>query len=322
MPAAFLPSPSRALWHLGPIPVRAYAICVVLGVAAGLWVAERQYRRVGGRPGMIWDIATVAVPAGLVGARLYGVLSRFEQYFGRGHDWTDMFRVWDGGLGVPGAVAGGVLGARLVCRRERAALGTVAGAAAPGLAFAQAIGCWGNWFGQQLYGRPTTLPWGVEIALQHRPARYVNFATFQPTFLYESLWGVLTGVLVIYLARRLRLPGGRTFAGYAILYAFGRFWTVGLQIGYSPHLFELRVDQVVMILIAAAAAGYLYLTRQQRGPGGLGPADRGRSAGAGSPGPEGAPASGSPGSLFDVLRGLVLASRPIARSAQATQHST
>jgi prolipoprotein diacylglyceryl transferase len=274
MPVAFLPSPSRSLWHIGPIPVRAYAICVVLGIIVGLWVASRRYRRIGGRPGMILDIALLAIPAGLVGARLYSVLTAYGTYFANGSSWTNVFRIWDGGLGIPGAVAGGALGAWIICRRERARLAPVACAAAPALSFAQAIGRWGNWFNQQLYGRPTTLPWAVEISPEHRLAGYVNFATFQPTFLYESLWDALVGVAVILAARRFLLTGDRTFALYAGLYAFGRFWTQGLEITYSQHVLGLRIDQVVMILILACAAAYLYLTRHERGPDSVTPVNR------------------------------------------------
>jgi prolipoprotein diacylglyceryl transferase len=266
MPVAFLPSPSRSLWHIGPVPVRAYAICVVLGIVAGLWVASRRYRVVGGRPGLIMDIATVAVPAGLLGARLYSVLTNYGLYFSAGRNLTSIFRIWDGGLGIPGAVAGGALGAWIVCRKERARLAPVAGAAAPALAFAQAIGRWGNWFNQQVYGRPTALPWAVEISPEHRLAGYVNFATFQPAFLYESLWDALVGVVVIVAARRFLLPGDRAFALYAGLYAFGRFWTQGLEINPSPHVLGLRVDQVVMLVIFACAVAYLYLSRHERGP--------------------------------------------------------
>jgi prolipoprotein diacylglyceryl transferase len=266
MPVAFLPSPSRSLWHIGPIPVRAYPICVVLGIIVGLWIASRRYREVGGKPGLILDIATVAIPVGLLGARLYSVLTDTGYYFGHGRDWVNVFRIWDGGLGIPGAVVGGAIGAWLVCRRERTRLAPVAGAVAPALAFAQAIGRWGNYFNQQLYGRPSTLPWAVEISPAHRLPGYVNFATFQPTFLYESLWDALVGVAVILAARRFLLPGDRTFALYAGLYAVGRFWTQGLEINYSPHVLGLRIDQVVMVLILAFAILYLCLTRNERGP--------------------------------------------------------
>src|SRR3984885_4176692 len=264
MPVAFLPSPSRSLWHVGPIPLRAYPICVVLGIIVGLWIASRRYRMVGGRPGMILDIATVAIPVGLLGARLYSVLTDIGFYFGHGRDWVNVFRIWDGGLGIPGAVAGGALGAWLVCRRERTRLAPVAGAGAPPLAFAQAIGRWGNYFNQQLYGRPSTLPWAVEISPVHRLAGYVNFATFQPTFLYESLWDALVGALVIYAARRFLLAGDRTFALYLGLYALGRFLTQALAVDYSPSVFGLRVDQVLMILIVAGAIAYLCMTRNEQ----------------------------------------------------------
>jgi phosphatidylglycerol---prolipoprotein diacylglyceryl transferase len=282
MPVAFLPSPSRSLWHIGPIPVRAYPICVVLGIIVGLWIASRRYRDVGGRPGLILDIATVAIPAGLLGARLYSVLTDTGDYFGHGHDWADVFRIWDGGLGIPGAVAGGALGAWLVCRRERIRLPPVAGAVAPALAFAQAIGRWGNYFNQQLYGRPSALPWAVEISPVHRLAGYLNIATFQPTFLYESLWDALAGVTVILAARRFLLPGDRTFALYAGLYAFGRFWTQGLEINYTPHVLGLRVDQVVMILILAFAIIYLCLTWNERGPDVVAPAGQDEVAAGGT----------------------------------------
>ncbi len=280
MPAAFLPSPSRSLWHIGPVPVRAYAICVVLGIVVGLWVANRRYLRIGGRPGMILDVATLAIPAGLVGARMYSVFTDYRLYFAHGRNWTNIFRIWDGGLGIPGAVVGGAVGAWIVCRRERVKLAPIAGAVAPGLAFAQAIGRWGNWFNQGLYGRPTTLLWAVEISPEHRLAGYVNFATFQPTFLYASLWDVLVGVLVIYAGRRFLLPGDRVFALYAGLYAFGRFWTQGLEINYSPHVFGLRIDQVVMIVILAAAVAYLYLTKHERGPDSVAPVSQDAPGGA------------------------------------------
>jgi prolipoprotein diacylglyceryl transferase len=266
VPAAFLPSPSRSIWHAGPIPVQAYALCVIAGIVLGLWVADRRYARIGGRPGLILDMATLAVPAGLVGARLYSVITGYESYFGGGHDWAHVLYIWDGGLGVPGAVAGGALGAWVVCRRERAALAPIAGAVAPALAFAQAIGRVGNWFDQALYGQPSTLPWAVRISPEHRLAGYLADATFQPMFLYESLWDVLVGVAVIYAARRFLLRGDRTFALYAGLYAIGRFLVQELAISYSPRLFGLRVDQVVMIVILACSAGYLYRTRHARGP--------------------------------------------------------
>ena len=266
MPSAFLPSPSRAVWHLGPIPIRAYAICIVLGVLIALLVADRRYRRIGGRPGLILDVATLAVPFGLIGARAYSVITNYQLYVGHRHDWTDILRIWDGGIGIPGAIAAGALGAWIACRRAGVAFAPVAGAAAPGLAFGQAVGRWGNWFGQQLYGRPTTLPWGVEIAPEQRVRGYENFATFQPAFLYESIWDVLVGLLVIYAVRRFLLTGDRAFALYAGAYAVGGFLAQSLRIDPSHHVLGLRVNQLVMAVVFAAAVAYLYLTRRKRGP--------------------------------------------------------
>jgi prolipoprotein diacylglyceryl transferase len=271
MSAAFLPSPSRAVWHLGPVPVRAYAICIILGVLVALKVATRRYRKIGGTDGVLLDVAMLAVPAGLIGARAYSIITDHQLYVGHGQDWTAVLRIWDGKIGLPGAVAAGALGAWAACRRAGVAFGPVAGAAAPGLAFGQAIGRWGNWFSQALYGRPATLPWAVEIAPEHRVRGYENFATFQPAFLYESIWDVLVGLLVIYAMRRFVLTGDRAFALYAGTYAIGGFWIQSLRIDPSHHILGLRVNQWVMAAVLAGAIAYLYLTRHKRGPDDLEP---------------------------------------------------
>ena len=266
MPAAFIPSPSRGLWHIGPVPLRGYALCVLLGIAVCLWVTDRRYRGMGGRPGQVLDIATVAVPFGLVGARAYGVLTNYHLYFGHHRDWVNVLRIWDGWFGMPGGVAAAALGAWIACRRQGVRLSPVAGAAAPGLAFAAAIASWGNWLSQQVYGRPATVPWALEIAPVHRVPGYENFATFQPVFLYASIWDVLTGVLVIILARRFRLTGDRTFACYAALQAAGSVSTGLLRIGYVDRLDGIAVNQILLTAVLAAAVGYLYLTRARQGP--------------------------------------------------------
>jgi prolipoprotein diacylglyceryl transferase len=266
MSVAYLPSPSRGSWQLGPIPVRAAALCIVLGILVAVWVADRRYLRAGGRPAVIVGVATWAVPFGLAGARLYSVATDYELYFGAGRDWASIFRISDGGIGIAGAVAAGAGGAWLACRRAGVSLVPVAGAAAPAIAFGQAIGRWGNWFSQELYGRPSALPWAVEIDPAHRIPGYENYATFQPAFLYESLWDVAVAVAVIWAARRFLLTGDRAFALYAGLYAVGRYGTETVRIDYAHHLLGLRVNQWLMIVVLAAAAGWLYLTRHQRGP--------------------------------------------------------
>jgi prolipoprotein diacylglyceryl transferase len=220
---------------------------------------------------VILDVATLAVPAGLIGARVYSIATDWFQYFGHGQDWTGIFRLWDGGLGIAGAIAGGAAGAWLACRRAGVALAPVAGAAAAALAFGQAIGRWGNWFSQSLYGRPVTMPLAVEIAPAHRVRGYENFATFQPAFLYESAWDVLVGLAVIYAARRFLLTGDRAFAVYAGLYAAGAYLVESLRIDTTPHLAGLRFGQWVLAAVFLAAAVYLYLTRGKTGPDELGP---------------------------------------------------
>jgi prolipoprotein diacylglyceryl transferase len=264
MPAAYLPSPASAIWHLGAIPVRAYALCMVLGVVAGLWLTDRRYRKAGYRPGVILDVATIAVPAGLVGARVYAVLTNFSQYFGRGRDWTDVLRVWEGGMGVAGAVAAGALAAFLYCRRQDIEIGPVALAAAPALALAQALSIWGNWFSQELYGRPSGLPWAVDIAPQHRVAGFQSFATFQPLFLYESLFDVLLALIVGYAIHRYLLSGGVAFALYGALWAAASATFEMLRVDYTPRLFGLRANTLAMVVIFVLACSYLVAMRRRR----------------------------------------------------------
>jgi len=266
MSIAFIPSPSNGVWHLGPIPIRAYALCIIAGVIVAVWVAERRYKAIGGRPGLILDVATWAVPFGLVGARLYHVLTDPELYFGAGRDWAGIFKIWDGGIGIPGAISLGAVGAWIACRRAGVRLGPVAGAAAPGVALAQAIGRWGNWFNQELYGRPSSLPWALKISPQHRAVGFENVATYQPTFLYESLWDIGVALLVIWAARRLLLTGDRTFALYVAAYGVGRFLTESLRIDFAHSFGGLRVNQWMAIVIFVGGVIYLYRTRHKIGP--------------------------------------------------------
>ena len=265
MSVAYLPSPARGVWQLGPVPLRAYALCALLGVVIALWLTERRYRRMGGPPGMILDVATVAVPVGIVGARLYSVLSDYGAYFGKGRDWTAVLRIWDGGLGVAGIVAAGAVGAWVYCRRYRYALAPMALAAAPGLAVALAIGTWGNWFSQRMYGPPSTLPFAVAIGPARRASGYESFATFQPIFLYESLWDLLVAVAVAFAIRRFRLTGDRAFALYAGLYAVGRLAAERGRIDYSPRVLGIRVTELAMLVVVIAAAAYLAISRARRG---------------------------------------------------------
>jgi prolipoprotein diacylglyceryl transferase len=230
LPVLSLPSPSRGVWHLGPVPIRAYALCIIAGVVAAVWIGERRWIARGGRAGEVGDIALWAVPFGLVGARAYHVATDHDLYFGSGRNAWAALEVWHGGLGIWGAIAGGALGAGIACRRHGIRMLPLMDALAPGLLVAQAIGRWGNYFNQELFGRPTKLPWGLEIDLAHRPPGYEKYLTFHPTFLYECLWNLGVFALLVWLDRRLRLGFGRVFALYVMGYCLGRFWIEHLRI--------------------------------------------------------------------------------------------
>jgi prolipoprotein diacylglyceryl transferase len=264
MAVAYIPSPAQGEWHLGPLPVRAYALCIVLGVIVAVALANWRYRRAGGEPGVILDVATWAVPLGLVGARAYSVLTDYELYFSGHRDWVHVFKVWDGGLGMPGGIALGLAGAWIGCRSAGVPLAPVAGAAAPAVAVGQAIGRWGNWFNQELYGRPSSLPWALRISPGHRLPGYESFATFQPAFLYESVWDLITAIAVIWAARRFQLRGDRAFALYVALYSVGMFAAQAVRIDYSHHWAGLRINEWVALGSFILAVVYLSRTKRAR----------------------------------------------------------
>jgi prolipoprotein diacylglyceryl transferase len=264
MPAAFLPSPASSVWHLGPVPLRAFSLCMVAGVLAGLWLTDWRYRRAGGQEGVILAVATVAVPVGLVGARVYSVVSNAHLYFGHGRDWVDVLRFWNGGLGVAGAVAAGALAAWAYCRHAGIELGPLALAAAPALPVGQAIAVWGNWFTQSLYGRPSALPWAVAITPLHRAVGYQTFATFQPIFVYESALYLLVAAAVAYGIHRFHLTGDMAFALYAGLYATARFCAEAQRVDYSPRLLGFRTDEAAMFAILLVAWSYMLVMRGRR----------------------------------------------------------
>jgi prolipoprotein diacylglyceryl transferase len=222
-PQAALPSPSTAVWQLGPVPIRAYALCIIAGIVVACLVTEYRLRRRGVAPGAVLDIAVWAVPAGIIGARIYHVITSPEKYFGTGGDPLKAFAIWEGGLGIWGAVAGGAVGAYIAARQLGIPFAVVADALAPGLPLAQAIGRFGNWFNNELFGGRTTLPWGLEIhrmdpdnpgqALRDDAGNPIlEPGLYHPTFLYEALWNVGVALLVFAVDRRFKLGRGRAFA--------------------------------------------------------------------------------------------------------------
>jgi len=236
---------------------------VVLGVALAIWVTERRYLAAGGRAWMMLDMASVVVPAGLLGAALYRLVTGFGLYFGPGRDWVDLLRISGGGTGLPGAVVTGLAVAWLWSRRRGAGIGPVLAAAAPGLALGAAIAVCGNWFAQSLYGLPSAWPWAVEIAPGHRIVGYQSFGTFQPLFLYDCAWDVLLWLLLGYAIKRLEMTGDRAFALCAGAYAVGWLGTEELRPATAAHAVPLLVALLALI---AAATGYLFATRARRGP--------------------------------------------------------
>lgn len=259
--AAFIPSPPQGVWHLGPLPIRAYALCILAGIAVALWLTKRRWVARGGDPAAIETIAWWAVPFGILGGRLYHLITDPELYFLPGKNPWNAVKIWDGGLGIWGAVALGALGAWIGARRAGVSLTQFADTAAPGIAFAQAIGRWGNWFNQELYGAPSTLPWALRIDPAHRPVATPHVATYQPTFLYESLWDIGVAFLVIWAGRRLTLDRGRTFALYVATYTLGRAWVEALRVDHANHILGLRLNDWTSVLAFLAAASYLLLRR-------------------------------------------------------------
>jgi prolipoprotein diacylglyceryl transferase len=254
---AYLPSPDRGVWHIGPVPVRAYALAILLGVVVGVVVGDRRWRARGGAAGTVADLATFAVPGGIVGARLYHVVTSPGPYL---EDPLSALYIWEGGLGIPGAIAGGAFATWLVARRRGIVVPALADAVAPGLALAQAVGRFGNWFNQELFGRPTTLPWGLEIDPDNRDA-VPGAEAYHPTFLYESLWNVGVALLVIWVDRRWKLGHGRAFALYVAAYGVGRLWIEGLRIDDTATLGGLRLNQYVAAALVVGGLSWFWWRR-------------------------------------------------------------
>lgn len=275
---ANIPSPDRGVWEIGPFPLRAYALCIIVGIVVALWWGERRWMQRGGTKGTILDVAVFAVPFGLVGGRLYHVITDYQLYFGPGRDPVRALYIWDGGLGIWGAIALGGVGAWIACRRQGIPLPAFADAVAPGIAVAQGIGRLGNYFNQELYGSATDLPWGLEIYRRVDPdnplvADPLNgvatgdtpLAVVHPTFLYELLWNLAVALLVVWVDRRLRLGHGRAFALYVAGYTAGRFWIELLRTDEANEILGLRVNVWTSMLVFAGAVAYFVIARR-RGP--------------------------------------------------------
>ncbi|WP_235557644.1 prolipoprotein diacylglyceryl transferase [Nocardioides sp. Leaf307] len=261
-----IPSPADGTWDLGPVPIRGYALSIILGIVAAIWIGERRWVARGGRAGEIQDLAIWAVPFGLVGGRLYHVATDSGLYFGEGRDpWAALY-IWNGGLGVWGAVALGAVGVLIGARVAGIRLLPVLDAMAPGVLVAQALGRWGNWFNQELFGGPTDLPWALRVSDDVAAAAgYAPGTTFHPTFLYEFVWNLLVFALVIWADRRFRLGHGRVVALYVMAYTAGRGWIEMLRIDdvELSDVGGLRFNVWVSIVLFVLALAYFVLSARR-----------------------------------------------------------
>jgi prolipoprotein diacylglyceryl transferase len=246
-------TPTTSAVAIGPFTIHFYALCIIAGVAIAMWLGNRRFTSAHSEvQGVVADVAIVAVPSGVIGGRLYHVLTTPELYFGSTGNFLDIFKIWNGGLGIWGAISLGAAGAYISYQRigrgkTLPPFSTFAGALAPGLLFAQAIGRWGNWFNGELFGKPLDAPWALAIPPHLRPSGYERFETFHPTFLYESLWCVALAFLLIYLTPKF--SGGALFALYVVGYSAARFLIEGLRIDHAHTWGGLRLNQYVSLLL-------------------------------------------------------------------------
>jgi prolipoprotein diacylglyceryl transferase len=270
MMPTYFPSPPQGVWHVGPLPIRAYALFIIAGIVAALILGDRRWEARGGQRGVIYDIALWTVPFGLVGGRLYHLATDWRTYWGPGGAGLGAaLRIWDGGLGIWGAVALGGVGAWIGCRRRGIPLPAFADAIAPGVILAQAIGRLGNYFNQELYGRETTLPWGLEIFYRKDPSGYIDphsldgvstgqvALVVQPTFLYELLWNLLVFAVLIYADRRFTLGHGRLFGLYVAGYCVGRFCVELLRDDTATHIAGIRINSFTSTFVFIGAVVYI-----------------------------------------------------------------
>ena len=257
---ASIPSPSFNQLDLGPLNVNLYGLMIALGAVAAVWIAQRRWQTWGGDPEDISAIAMWAIPAGLVGARLYHVITDWYRFEGR---WLEVFAVWEGGLGIPGGlVAGAAAGVWVAHRRDLPAL-RLLDIAAPAIPVAQAIGRLGNWFNQELFGGPTDLPWALRIDPMHRPAGLEAVSTFHPTFLYEALGNLtLAAVLAFVVERRLRLRPGQLFTAYVAGYAAIRFFVESVRIDPASQILGWRVNLWVSAVTFVVAVVIIVVRRR------------------------------------------------------------
>ncbi len=261
---ASIPSPSSNGFNVGPLFFHFYGLCYVVGITAAIILTRRLWRARGGDPDLVYSVALWGVPAGILGGRLYHDITSWNEV---PHNWWGWLAIWQGGLGIWGGIVGGVLGGMIPLRRARVSITAFLDAAAPGLLVAQAIGRVGNYFNQELFGGPTSLPWALQISAQHRPAGYLGYTTFQPTFLYELIWDLALAALLVWLTshRRIRPPG--IFALYVTGYSAFRIFEELLRVDPAHHILGERLNfWVACALTLAGAVWFAYTQRSGQDP--------------------------------------------------------
>jgi len=258
-----IPTPTTSAVAIGPLTIHFYALCIIAGTTVAIWLGNKRFIKAYPQAiGVVGDVAIFAVPFGVIGGRLYHVITTPEKYFGARRHLMDAFRIWNGGLGIWGAITLGTVAAyfaynRIARSRELPSFMAFADALAPGVLIAQAIGRWGNWFNGELFGRPLDAPWALRIPQYLRPAGFEHFATFHPTFLYESIWCLIAAAILIAFSGRF--PVGAIFALYISIYSFGRFFIEGIRIDEAHTVGGLRLNQYVALI--ATAGGVVAFTR-------------------------------------------------------------
>lgn len=259
-----IPSPPVSQFHLGPLTIHIYALCLMTGMVVAWLVGSRRWAARAGRLETFETIVLWTIPCGIVGARIYHVLTHWGDYFAAGRNPVSALFIWEGGIAIFGALMGGALGAVIACRITGARLTAFADALAPGMLLAQAVGRFGNWFNQELFGGPDAGPLGLEIDAAHRPPGYENVATFQPTFLYELSWNAIGALLLLWLDRKFKFGWGRCFALYMLIYGSGRFWIEGIRTDFSYMVGPLRTNQVAALVIALAGVALFVVLSKLR----------------------------------------------------------
>jgi len=264
---ASIPSPHSGILNIGPLHIHLYGLTLLVAILACVWLTSYRWKRMGGDPDLVIRVAVWGVAFGVVGARAYHDITSWDEV--PTPKWKGIFEVWQGGLGVWGGILLGTLAGWVVVRRAGERFAPFMDAAAPGLLLAQGIGRIGNWWNQELFGKPTSLPWGLEIDVEHRPAQYVDNETFHPTFLYELLWDFAGVVLLIWAGKRFRIRAPGLFCLYVAYYCFGRFFEELLRVDPAHHLLGLRLNAWISIVVFVAAVAY-FVRHQFFGKGGSG----------------------------------------------------